>query len=106
MRLKWLVGQPPALIVEFIMSDKEFIMSDKEFVFVPFTDVDMQNLHARAKRILTYMQKQDPSFIMDEAVVLAIFGVFNPSNLPMEKDDIQIYFSAYLEWLKKKNSLN
>lgn len=76
----------------------------KEYVLPEFGDHDMQLLHDRSNRIFNYLKKTQPEkeVSLDEAIVLGIFALFNPDNLPMSEENIQTLFSAYHTWLEKK----
>jgi hypothetical protein len=82
-------------------------MKDKEELVLPeMTDEGMVQLNERA-RIIYARLKADKTIngsdddILDSAIVLSIFAVFNPKNIPMSEEQIQTVFSAYQNWIRK-----
>jgi hypothetical protein len=84
------------------MSDVE----KKDFVLAPFNDQDLAKITDRVVTIFPVLKadnaaKHSDAELADEAIVLAIFAVFNPENLPMEEKDIATLFKAYKLYLLK-----
>jgi hypothetical protein len=83
------------------MKDKE-----EELVLPEMTDEGMVQLNERARTIYARL-KADKTIngsdddILDSAIVLGIFAVFNPKNIPMSEEQIQTVFSAYQKWVAK-----
>lgn len=70
------------------------------------TNEKLETLEKKAHQIYERENKLDPQFDFHMAVVLGIFAVFNPENAPMEEDDIQDIFTAYLKFADAKLALN
>ena len=80
----------------------------EELVLPELTDKSMEELNTRARTIYARL-KQDDKFkdsssddILDSAIVLGIFAVFNPKNIPMSEEQIQTVFSAYKNWIQRR----
>lgn len=79
----------------------------EELVLPELTDESMEQLNDRARNIYAKL-KRDATIngsdedVLDSAIVLGIFAVFNPKNIPMTEDQIQTVFSAYQNWIRKR----
>lgn len=78
----------------------------KKLVLPELTDAVMQKMHETARNIYVNLKREGTvngsnDDIMDSAIVLAIFGVCNPDNIPMQEEEIQIVFSAYKDWISR-----
>jgi hypothetical protein len=85
-------------------------MKEKLFVMPDYKDADMAELTKRAARILDYLKANhktgDREPEIADAIVLGIFAVFNPSNLPMSEEQVETLFTAYQDYLRRKFTLN
>lgn len=80
----------------------------KTFIMPDIGDFDMIKLHECALQIFKkdeiFNSKNKPEFGC--AVVLSIFAIFNPENLPMLDNDIEVIFALYRDWRDKQLKLN
>lgn len=79
----------------------------EELVLPELDDKSMEELNDRARTIYARLKTQGTikgpdEDILDSAIVLGIFAVFNPKNIPMSEDQIQTVFSAYQNWIRKR----
>lgn len=84
-------------------------MEDKkeELVLPELTDESMEKLNDRARNIYAKLKRDEAikgsdEDVLDSAIVLGIFAVFNPKNIPMSEDQIQEVFAAYKNWIRKR----
>lgn len=80
----------------------------KETLVLPeLDDKAMEKLHEAGRTIYAKLKREgtikaSDEDVLDSAVVLAIFAVFNPKNIPMPEAQIEEVFGAYKEWIGKK----
>jgi hypothetical protein len=86
------------------MEDKD---QKEELVLPELDDKSMELLNERARTIYARL-KADGTIngsnddILDSAIVLGIFAVFNPKNIPMTEEQIQTVFDAYTNWIRRR----
>lgn len=79
----------------------------KKLVLPELTDTVMQKLHETARNIYASLKRENrlegasEDDMIDSSIVLAIFGVCNPENVPMQEEEIQTVFDAYQGWIRK-----
>jgi len=70
-------------------------------------EVNKENLDKLHKFVTHFPKEKDGhTFTVEEAIILGIFGVFNPENTPMSEEKIQEYFDAYVDFVRKTYLLN
>lgn len=79
----------------------------EELVLPELDDQSMEKLNETARSLYAKLKrdgtiKGSDDDILDSAIVLGIFAVFNPKNIPMSEDQIQTVFSAYQNWIRKR----
>lgn len=79
----------------------------EELVLPELTDESMEKLNDTARTVYARLKKQgsingSEDDILDSAIVLSIFAVFNPKNIPMTEEQIQTVFSAYKGWIQRR----
>jgi hypothetical protein len=74
--------------------------------FKECTDENMWKLHKRIPKILDWMKENNPEDMPEptslEALILGIFEVFNPENVPMSDKDVGDFVAAYQTFFKEK----
>lgn len=79
----------------------------KKLVLPELTDTVMQKLHETARNVYANLKRENSldgaseDDMIDSSIVLAIFGVCNPDNIPMQEEEIQFVFNAYQDWIRK-----
>ncbi len=82
-------------------------MNDKKELVLPeITDAKLSELNERARIVYARLKtsgavKGSDDDILDSAIVLSIFAIFNPENIPMSEEQIHTVFSAYQGWIAK-----
>lgn len=82
-------------------------MNDKKELILPeITDAKLSELNERARIVYARLKtsgeiKGSDDDILDSAIVLSIFAIFNPENIPMSEEQIQTVFTAYQGWIAK-----
>lgn len=69
-------------------------------------DQSMEKLNETARSIFVRMKKEgtvngSDDDILDSAIVLGIFAVFNPENVPMPEEQIQTVWESYQDWIRR-----
>lgn len=84
------------------------IMS-KCFQLKNVSDQEMIQIHKKAIVLLQNLKasEENPEEItMDMAVVLAIFAILNPDNLPIKDEDMEFLCLSYHKFMDRYSALN
>lgn len=69
----------------------------------PMKEITIEKLEKLHKFVLaSAAEKSEHNLTVPEAIVLGIFAVFNPENIPMTEEEIQVFYNAYLDWFEGK----
>lgn len=82
---------------------------EQSFQLREVSDQEMIQIHKRAILILQNLKNQDDKpeeITMEMAVILAIFAVLNPENLPISDPDMEVLFHSYYEFMARYSTLN